>query len=205
MKTGTTFNYDYQYQLDLQKKQIYKQWLSFNLPYQYRDDMLQAGRIGLFNALSTYNEDKGAFSSWMIMYIRREMINFINQSLRVIRIPINQLNDKHINYNENNPSDVRVISFNSPINNEDGNERLIDKIADESTYQLDFKEDSFEIKLLKQFKNELKDKHKEILQLRFVEEKTFEEIGNQLNITRQGAKDRYDKAIKELQKKFKIK
>jgi len=205
MKTGTTFNYDYQYQLELQKNQIYKQWLSFNLPYEYRDDMLQSGRIGLFNALSTYDSTKGAWATWMIMYIRKEMIDYINQSLRVIRIPIHQLNNKHINFNENNPTNINVISLNSPINNEDSNERLIDKIADENSYQLDFKEDSEKIKLLKQFQSQLKDKHKEILQLRFVEEKTFEEIGNQLNITRQAAKDRYDKAIKELQKKFKIK
>lgn len=37
------------------------------------DDLAQAGYIGLIEAAQTYDEAKGAFSNWAVIYIRKEM------------------------------------------------------------------------------------------------------------------------------------
>ncbi len=52
------------------------------------EDLAQAGYIGLIEAARTYDENKGAFSTWAMLYIRNEMRAVLG--LRQKRPPIDQ-------------------------------------------------------------------------------------------------------------------
>jgi RNA polymerase sporulation-specific sigma factor len=182
-----------------QKNMIYKQWLSFKLNNEHRDDMLQAGRIGLFNALNTYQEDKGAWPTWMITHIRAEMINYINNQMRTVRIPTNQLYSNHSSHNPDNPTQASTSSLDQPIN-EDTNETFADMLKSDD--EIIFNEDDFIITLLRQYLGQLKERYQTILKLRYFQEKTYLEIATELNTSVENIRQLHDKAINQLQELF---
>ena len=74
------------------KNLIYKLANQFNAGNEHRSDLVQCGRIGIYRAIQTYQPEKGGkFISWMITHVKKEMINYLNDNLRTIRIPVSQL------------------------------------------------------------------------------------------------------------------
>ena len=54
-------------------------------------DVVAAGNMGLIEAAEKFDPTRGfKFISFAVWYIRKEMINYLNENSRTIRIPINQ-------------------------------------------------------------------------------------------------------------------
>lgn len=53
------------------------------------EDLVQAGYIGLMRAVQTYDESKGIFSSWAVVYIRLEMRKVLGICRRIQRADVN--------------------------------------------------------------------------------------------------------------------
>ncbi len=186
-----------------QKNQIYKQWLKFNLPHEMRDDMLQCGKIGLHLAMQTYNPEKGAWSTWMIMYIRREMMNYINNQMRTVRLPESQINKTHSKHNPDGITSILVTSLDQPISEEEGPITYADALPDKDE-PIGFEFDDYNpIKsLLKKYLSQLKPAYQQIISMRYNAEKTFTEIAEELQITKEAVRDKHDRAIIQLQELF---
>ena len=178
---------------DSHKNLIYKLALSFNAGNEHRSDLVQCGRIGIHRAIQTYQPEKGGkFISWVITHVKKEMINYLNDNLRTIRIPVSQLRQQD---RETFPTE-NMHSLDDSIY--DDGEPLYSTIA--------YEEETHEINLfilyLRHFLPKLKESYQNILKLRYFEEKTYEEIADELNMTRENVRQLHDKAINTLQEFF---
>ncbi|WP_210366173.1 sigma-70 family RNA polymerase sigma factor [Bacillus sp. REN3] len=50
--------------------------------YKDRDEYLQIGRTGLWEAANTYNPDKGGFLNYAFTYVRGQILNEMNRNIR---------------------------------------------------------------------------------------------------------------------------
>ena len=60
----------------------------YALPHNF-DDLVQEGNIGLIKAAETFDESKGAFSTWAIVHIKAAIFSVLSDKSRMIRIPRN--------------------------------------------------------------------------------------------------------------------
>jgi RNA polymerase sporulation-specific sigma factor len=185
---------------------IYKLAIKYNLGNHHEKDIRQCGRIGLYNAMRAYDPIKSnKFFCLARMHIKREMINYINNHSRTIRIPVHQLNENNLSYNPNAPQEIKTISLSTPIS-ENSNECLGDTI--ESNYNQPIELDDYDkmkLVLLSDYFNKLKPKYQLILKMRFYEEKTDTEIAKELKITSQAVNQQMNNALKKLKKLYGLK
>lgn len=175
------------------KNLVYKLANQFNLPNDQRDDLIQQGRIGIHRAIQTFKEDAGStFTSWVYTYVKKEMIEYVNKNIKTIRIPVSFLRKED---KEELPTQ-NVVSLDDSIY--DDGEPLYSTIAyEEETHEIN----PF-ILHLRHFLPKLKESYQNILKLRYFEEKTYEEIADELNVSRENVRQLHDKAINKLQELF---
>jgi RNA polymerase sigma factor (sigma-70 family) len=115
MITGKTFEEHW----DDYKNMAFKLYLSYNVDSSHREDLIQAARIGLHRAIQTYKEDAGStFISWIYTYMKKEQIEYINQNIRTVRIPVSQLRieDRQTHPTENISSlDTSIYDDGEPL------------------------------------------------------------------------------------------
>ena len=175
---------------DSHKNLIYKLALSFNAGNEHRSDLVQCGRIGIHRAIQTYQPEKGGkFISWVITHVKKEMINYLNDNLRTIRIPVSQLRQQD---RETFPTE-NMHSLDDSIY--DDGEPLYSTIAyEEETHEIN----PF-ILHLRHFLPKLKVSYQNILNLRYMQEKTYDEIAEELDVSKENIRQLHDKAINQLQ------
>lgn len=172
------------------KNMAFKLYLSYNVDSSHRDDLIQAARIGLHRAIQTYKEDAGStFITWVFTYMKKEQIDYINQNIRTVRIPVNVLRNK-----EREPEPTEYMDSLDTSIYDDG-EPLYSTIQ----YEDDIEEINPFILQLRHYLPQLKERYQTILKLRYMEEKTFEEVAEQLGVTRENIRQLHDKAINQLQ------
>ena len=82
-------------------------------------DLISAGNIGLVTALRRFDDTLGyKFISFAVWWIRQSILQEIANNARMIRIPINVLNDNNRNYKKTGEQissvmDVHVVSLDS--------------------------------------------------------------------------------------------
>lgn len=186
MITGKTFEEHW----DDYKNMAFKLYLSYNVDSSHRDDLIQAARIGLHRAIQTYKEDAGStFITWVFTYMKKEQIDYINQNIRTVRIPVSQLRIKD---REPEPTEY-MDSLDTSIY--DDGEPLYSTIQ----YEDDIEEINPFILQLRHYLPQVKERYQTILKLRYMEEKTFEEVAEQLGVSRENVRQLHDKAINQLQ------
>lgn len=161
---------------------------------EHIDDIKQAAAIGLFNCYERFDESKGSFHSIAQFYIKKEIIEYLNKNTRTIRIPASALRDPDIHI-------PTTISTNTPINNEDAGtiEDLLGYVEEDNS--IDDAEEAVR-SVLRQHLASLSTNYQKIIKLREIEDMSFDQIAEQLNMTRQNASLSYGKAIKKLQGLF---
>lgn len=167
-------------------------------------DLVQCGRIGLFIAMEKFDPERSSnFFSFAHTYIFREITNFMNNSTRTIKIPVQQLYVNHAQHRPELPTRIETVSTATPI--EDSNDTLGDTLESDY-YQPPEQDDSDQLNLarLRHYICELKPRHQQVITMRYFEEKTLSEIGLQLGITKEGVRQIELKAIQRLQKMYKI-
>ncbi len=173
-------------------KMIYKSAIKYNLTDTcLRDDLVQCGRIGLFNALNTFNPEKSSnFTSWAYTHIKKEMTLYLTENLTTIRRPSNKANDED--------SFIPMIGLDAQFGE---NDTYLDVIPAEDVNGEDNSlndEQIIQLNKLRISKGKLNDDLQLILKLKFEEEMTFGEIAEIMNTTRQNVCGRYQTAIKKL-------
>jgi len=170
------------------KNMAYKLYLSFNVDSSHREDLLQSSRIGLYKAMNTFKEGAGStYTSWVWTYMRKEMIEYINQNIRIVRIPVNELRNKERQFQ---PTDYINSLDDTYLDN---NEPLYSTIAyDDEEYE------ETDITPLKKAISQLKPQWQTIMNM-VAEGYDGKQIGEHLNISRQAVSQQKELAIKKLQ------
>ncbi|HRE77120.1 MAG TPA: sigma-70 family RNA polymerase sigma factor [Flavobacterium sp.] len=181
METGTTFNYN---------RYIQKLASKYGMD-KFDDDLKQVGHIGLHLAREKYDETKGDFHSFAQWYIVGEMKNWLTANSRTIRKP----------HSRNNEEENKFISTSQPLgidSDETVGDMLFEVEEDNS-----FDDNDLLIRdLLGRYLDELKPSYQVVLKMRFYEEKTFNEISDELGTTTQNIALKYKNAIGKLKEKF---
>jgi len=173
---------------ELYKNMAYKLYLSFNVDSSHREDLIQSSRIGLYKAMNTFKDGAGStFTSWVWTYMRKEMIEYINQNIRIVRIPVNEIRNKE---RQNQPTDYINSLDDTYLDN---SEPLYSTIAyDDEEYQ------ETDITPLKKAISQLKPQWQTIMNM-VAEGYDGKQIGEHLNISRQAVSQQKELAIKKLQ------
>jgi RNA polymerase sigma factor (sigma-70 family) len=169
------------------KNMAYKLYLTFNVDSTHREDLIQQGRIGLLKAMNTYKEGAGStFTSWVWTYMRKEMIEYINLNIRIIRLPVNQIYNKEIEYQ---PTDYINSLDDTYI---DSGDPLYSTIAyDDEEYE------ETDTTPLKKAISQLKPQWSTIMSM-VAEGKDGQEIAKYLGISRQAVFQQKELAMKKL-------
>lgn len=191
------------YELTLKNSERYIQVVAsrFNIDEHF-DDMVQIGRIALYDAYNRFKIDSGhSFHSYAISFIRGRILTYINENVKVIRIPNHQLNTNSESHNPNNPTSIPTVSTSTPIGDE-GTTTLGDTLsADEQDYDVD-DEQALVSARLKQSLSKLKESHRKIISMRYTHELNVEQIAEKLNITKQAVSQQLKTAMKKLKSDF---
>ena len=162
----------------------------FYQDYEIVKDLEQVGRIGLYEAMTKYNPTKGVpFMKFASLYIKKEMLRYLIENGRTIRLPQNKIYDKTfvpttntISFEYQIGEDLTIgdLIQNSPV---DENDPWLDRLP----YLLE--------KLSLKDQNVVKKYHGFDME----EPMNFREIADELGQTHQAVSLAYKKAIKKLQ------
>lgn len=162
---------------------------------KFNQDLEQEGQLGLILARKKFNPSIGDFHKYAQWYIKGYMQKYLTQYSRLVKIPPKILFDKDNQFEDNQNSN---ISLSTEIDENKTYQDIYGPIQPE----FEIKEINPIIPLLKQYVSQLKERYQLILNLRYNEEKTIEEIGDILGVSRQAVDDQLGKALSQLQKAF---
>jgi RNA polymerase sigma factor (sigma-70 family) len=168
---------------------------------EHLQDLQQIGRLAVLESFQNHQDDKGSFHGYTINLLRGRMLNYINENVKVIRIPQAQLNANHTNHNPNNPTHVPTVNTSTSIGDE-SNTTIGDMLQDEVEDNEQDDEAQAISARLKQSLSALKQSHQEIITMRYTDELSLEQIGERLGITRQAVSLQLIKAMNQLKKDF---
>jgi len=170
---------------------------------EHIDDLINEGRVGLFEAWNRYNPSTGIFHSFAISYIRGYMLKYLSNNARTIRIPLNAQRVSGFTENITISTDM---SFGDDVNSSSIGDMLE---ADEVEYwnnehfniELDDAQDAHR-RLLSDNLIKLDDRDRLIIKLRYTDEFTYQKIADEIGCTREYIRQRLQIIIKRLRKNF---
>lgn len=191
------------FELTLKNAERYIQVVAsrFNIDEHF-DDMVQVGRVALFEAYNRFKIDSGhSFHGYAVSFIRGRILTYINENVKVIRIPNHQLNTNAPTHNPNNPTNIPTISTSTPIGDE-GTTTLGDTLAaDEQDNDVDDEQVLVTARLKKSL-SLLKPAYQKLISMRYTDEMNLEQIADSLGMTRQAVSQQMIKAMKQLKSDF---
>lgn len=189
-------------------KQYVNQGLDLN-------DLISEGNFGLIKAAERYNYDQTdvRFLSYAVWWIRQSILQSLHENSRVIRLPVNKINDLN-EYKRNlepelidsNPHATLMLptvgQLDQPIDNEGGS--FYDIIQDNNSERIDLNYPDDRTQLIKQLKNllnNLNDSEKYVITKYFGldgDALTLQDISDDLELTKERVRQIKEKAIKKL-------
>ncbi len=209
---------------DAEKHAIYQELLEGNLRFvitvakQYQNqgmelgDLIAEGNLGLMKAIKNFDWTKKLrFISYAVWWIKQSIIQSLNENSRMIRLPVNVVQDlqkaKKESQKNNTELDSRFTSLPKVIDldmniNEEG-DTLVDLIENTNAVQPDEGFDTAEM---------LKEKLRDIMKIldereRLIVEdyfglsgtpRTLEDIGQDFNLTKERVRQIKEKALRKL-------
>jgi len=161
-----------------------------------KEELIQVANIGIWKAYTNFNEAEGSLHSYLITYIRGSMLNYLTDSTRTVKPSAKLIHT--INRTEGAELS-KTISIDIQV--EDGYNLSETISIEEEDKELDDQQEAIRT-LLRQYLSQLKERYQLILKLRYFEEKTIEEIGQALGISRQAVDLQLASALHQLQDAF---
>ena len=99
--------------------------LVYTIAHQYKfpgvelEDRIQEGAIGMFEAINTYDPEKGNFSTHAVPWIRARIMKYGNEQSNIIRLPANAVSLR-----------VKVLSYIQTMMKTKGIRPTIEQIAE---------------------------------------------------------------------------
>ena len=161
-----------------------------------KEELIAEANIAIWKAYNNFNEAEGSLHSYLISYIKGSMLNYLTNSTRTIKISAKVIHDT------NRTEGKEIIKTISIDKENDKKHNLSETISiEEEDNSIDDQQELIRA-LLRQYISQLKEQYQIILKLRYMEEKTICEIGQELGISRQAVDQQLTKAINQLQKAF---
>jgi len=159
-------------------------------------DLYQIGLIALYEAQTKYNEDKGTLHTFIMRFITYEMMDYLTIHSKTIRIPTSKLREAK----QNDKFQLKkAISINTPLGEDGTIEDLIGS-EDEDTSMSD-QDIQIRARLRVEMDN-LKPEYQKVIWMYSVLDMTFQEIANEMNMTKENVRQKYVKGIKILRDKI---
>lgn len=154
---------------------------------EFQSDLIQIGRMAALDAASKFDSTKGSLTAFTTTYIKYEMMKFLTNNARTIRIPANQQSEVHI----------PTISISTPIGEEGST--IEDFIPASDTYIPPTQNEALKTALMT-----LSEKERLVLELHLdlndeSEPMTLKAIGDMMGVSRERARQIYQKAITKMQ------
>ena len=162
-----------------------------------KEDLFQYGMIALLKAFKTFDANKGKFSSYAYRIIHNDLINYLLINRSLIKIPY-WVNKKTIRDEDNYSNVKNPVSLNTFINssNIEGKIEYIDTLEDRSVVDMDKR------LYIEEAISTLSPKKRDILYKKLYYNKTFKEIGFEMNISKQRVQQIYKEMLMELKLKL---
>lgn len=176
---------------------VYKVASEFHADSEYFQELVQIGYIALIEAYKRFNIGFGyKFSTYAVYYIRGYIMKFMRKFTyaRMIRIPDHAFSDikKLQEYSRT------VYSFETPVRDKEaltlGDTLIADDIMDDRERIASMQ------KILEDLYKVLNLKEKIILEMRYFEDMTLNEIGKILGVTKERVRQIENKALAKMQK-----
>ncbi len=169
------------------------------------DDLIQEGYFALRNAARLYDPSKGEFSTYAERFIKRELIEYLAQD-RVIKLPKRSYKEIKELSEDPNINPAKKERFKKLLTAERISHPNLSRleIEEEDTSEEDNKKAVIEVCL--EAVETLIDRYKKVIYQRFGlygnPERTLEEIGIELKVTRERVRQIQKKAIRKIRKKM---
>lgn len=161
-------------------------------------DLYQVGLIALYEAESKYKEEQGTLHTFIMRYITYEMMDYLTNFSRTVRIPSNRL----IEAKKDDSIQLKTsISINTPINEDYTIEDTLGyEEEDETLSDLDIQNRV----VLRQALSNLNRDYEQIVWMVLVLDMNFNEVGKELNQSGEAIRQKYNKAMLKLRTRFNI-
>lgn len=193
-------------------------------------DLINEGNIGLIKAAEKYDETKGfKFVSYAVWWIRQSMLQSLAEYSRIIRLPLNQiarLNKINKNFSkleqeyQREPTYQEILNEDKTIKSESFNymnskgislDKKIEERDDDTLLNItknpnspppdeNFMKESLKKDLLIAL-NQVSPRNRKILKRYYLEGKSYEEIGKEINLGRERVRQLAENGIRRLRKK----
>lgn len=172
-------------------------------------DLINEGNFGLIKAAKKFDHTKGfKFISYAVWWIKQSIMYSLSENARMIRLPVNQINkikklkSESLN-NDIIENDLKCLSYNNYINEDDENNEFLDYITDDSFIESSFDYDDTLIKKIDNLLNILTIREKNIIKYYYglddnIEPMTLDAIGEKYFLTKERVRQIKYKAIKKL-------
>lgn len=166
-------------------------------------DLIQEGLTGLIEAANRYDPTKGfKFISYAVWWIRQRIINYIENLVDTIRIPIHIRREMHKYSKTHNKSFSDCCATFNVVTTKSLDE--IDPLTEEPM-QLpsdlkadDFEDNQYVSSLIKRVMSELNYKERKIIEALYLKNRTRSDIGEELGITHERVRQMQHKALKKM-------
>lgn len=148
------------------------------------DDLMQAGYLALVDAVASYKPEEAAFSTWLVIYLRREF---------------NEAAGLYGERKKNEPLEA-ALSLDKPLL--DGEDITLADVVEDSgaAYTLESVEDRIWLDQLREILGEMMvempEKQAEILHRRFWQNQTYTEAGEEIGITAENVRTSERQALR---------
>ncbi|HRE77121.1 MAG TPA: sigma-70 family RNA polymerase sigma factor [Flavobacterium sp.] len=155
---------------------------------KFDDDLKQEGYIGLILAHQRYKDEVGPFENYAKRYIKGSMLTFLNMKTSVVK---KQTNKKEF---------PLVVGIENPI---DDNLNTLADVMEDEFYDESMDDNKFnKIHKLKYHIKKMDVTVQKILEMRYNQEKTFNEMSEDLIHSGDTCRAKHRKAIEHLQSKM---
>lgn len=162
------------------------------------DDLAQAGTLGLLRAADKFDPDRGfRFATYAMWWVRQSIVREIENRGRTVRVPVHAIQELR---RAGKPLPCPTRSYDAPLSSERNSDTLLSTIANDAPDQEEQVTAMEGASRVWSALGALPSRLRRVIVARHFEERTLEDIGSELGVTRERARQLQVKAEARLRK-----